>query len=222
LALSEEATARDEMEEVVALIEYDPVMSELETTVEEDGAILLEHLNAVKTKIAVVEFQIQQLPDTSPIIGVLEKKRASLLEEEMQIETVLTNEEQFHISQSALKKDEFYESVAPNFVESPPLQYILRSRQENNNLVVEANWDLEDEVSGSKEEWFRRFGDNLVADVPRRLMLVYNTSQMEAVSQKTQSSLLLLSSQSLRLFGRSSTLPSALVKVSGDWPIEPL
>ncbi len=75
IALSEEKASRDEMEEVVALIEFDPVMSELEAAIEEDEAILLQHKNAVETKILEVDSQIQALPTTSSQVPPLEGRK---------------------------------------------------------------------------------------------------------------------------------------------------
>jgi hypothetical protein len=163
-ALSQEKTSRDDIEEIVALIEFDPAMSELEAAIKEDEKILIEHQTAVKTEISLVDSQIQASPNTTTKVVPLELKKASLVKEEQQIEGALLNEEQFRISQSALKKDEYYSSVAPDFNVSPPLQYILRSNQIDNIVTVEKNWDEQDAKSGSKEEWFRRFGDMLVVD----------------------------------------------------------
>lgn len=42
---------------------------------------------------------------------------------------------QLLMTQSTLKKNEFYESVAPNFEESPPLQYIEASTFPDEELV---------------------------------------------------------------------------------------
>jgi hypothetical protein len=188
-ALSEVKTARDEMEEVVSLLNFDPTMSELEATFEEDEAILVEHLNSVEAEIDEVDSQLEALPDTAPEGVALGNKRGSLVEEEQHIEGALSNEEQFVISQSALKKDEFYESVAPDFVESPPLQYILRSRQADNDLTVETNWDGADEIFGSKEAWFRRFGSMLVVEIPNRLMLSHSPSKGGCIPEDTDLSI---------------------------------
>lgn len=178
LALSDEKVAREEMEEVIALIGFDPVMSELQTAIKDDERILKRHKDDVEDKISQVNSQIKAMPDSAPEIAVLEKKKDSLVAEELQIEDALDNEEKFVISQSALKKDELYESVAPDFSKSPPLQYILRSKQSNNGVsVVEKNWKTEDETAGSKEEWFRRFCEKLAIEVPRRLKLQYSQSK---------------------------------------------
>ena len=76
---------------------------------------LFEHKSAVTNKISQVDSQIQALPNLAPESVALEKKKASLVEEEMQIEGALLNEEQFRISQSALKKDEYYELGCSRF-----------------------------------------------------------------------------------------------------------
>ena len=191
-ALSEEKVSRNEMEELVSLIEFDPAMSQLEVAIEEDEALLKDHLNAVESEISHVDSQIEQLPAAAPKVVSLEKKRDSLVKEEIQIEDVLTNEEQFRLSQSALKKDEFYESVAPIFIAAPPLQYILRSSQHGTNLTVETNWDPEDETAGSKEEWFRRFGDMVASEVPKRLIKVYNTSTGGCITEDTDLSVVVI------------------------------
>lgn len=178
VALSGEKQARDEMEELVSLIEFDPVLSEIEGTTEEDEAVLKDHLAAVEAEILEVDSQIKALPKAAPAtkVAALDNKLESLMEEENQIEEALVNEEQFRLSQSALVKDEFYESVAPDFVATPPLEYVLRSSLSGTNLTVEINWDPLDEVSGSKEEWFRRYGDMIVVDIPKRLFKAYNTT----------------------------------------------
>jgi len=174
VALSDEIVALGEMREAVALVDFDPTMSQLEASVKEDEAILVDHLDAVETKIADVKAQLQQVSGSE---GTgLEKQKGSLEEEETKIEKVLSDQDKFLISESAFKKDEYYNSVAPDFLGSPPLQYILRSRPSGDSVTVEINWDPQDEAAGSKEEWFRKFGDIIVKEVPRRLKLVYNTS----------------------------------------------
>lgn len=174
LALSQERSALEEMEEVIALIEFDPTMSDLEITLEEDEKVLVKHLGLVETEIDRVDTQIQELPNKAPKTLALETKKDSLLDEEHQVEEVLKTRDHFLISESALKKEEYYSSVGPDFEAFPPLQYVLRSRQDGEDLTVEANWDAADEVADSKESWFRRFGDALVADIPAWLVQVYS------------------------------------------------
>lgn len=203
LALSETKTAKNEMKEAVDLIEFDPKMSQLEANVEQDVAALVEHLDNVEAAITEVEAQLQALPDeTTPEASALKTKLESLVKEEKQIEEVLANDEQFLVSQSALKKEEMYQSTAPNFKQSPPLQYVetssspenglpkgdtallqylLRSRTSEENIDKQANWDAADETAGSKEEWFRRFGDRLVADLETR----YVTIDLVVLSKST-------------------------------------
>lgn len=184
LALSQEKALRDEMEELVALIEFDPVFSELEADIDEDVVILLEHKMAVLTEILHVDLQIQALLDGAPEVIALEKKRDCLVAEERQIEKALSNRGQFRFSQSALKKDEFYESVAPDFDKSPALQYNFRSRQSGNDFSMEFSWISQKETAGSKEEWFRRFGEMAVVDVLRRLRLAYNTTNGGCIAEE--------------------------------------
>jgi hypothetical protein len=75
-----------------------------------------------------------------------------------------------------LKKDEYYETVAPDFEEYPPLQYILRSSQEGDKLTIERSWDPENEASNPKEAWFRRFGESLIVNVHSWISQVYGIS----------------------------------------------
>lgn len=165
---------KDEMEEVISLNQFDPSISDLKNTNPNDEATLLELKQAVEAEILQVQSQIQALPESSDKIAALENKKEFLLKEKADIEEALSGNHEFTISQSALKKDQFYVSVAPDFDESPPLQYILTTTQTNANLMAKKNWDDQSETSGSKEEWFRRFGD-LLAILPRRLRLVYKT-----------------------------------------------
>lgn len=177
LSLTDEKRLRDEMEEVVALIDLNPAMGQ-------DEATLLELKDAVEAEILQVESQIEALPESSGEIATLERKKQSLLAEKTEIEEALSNQNEFTISQSALKKGEFYDSVAPDFNEFPPLQYILTSTLAGTNLTVQKNWGNE-ETSGSKEEWFRRFGDLLVM-LPRRLIRVYNTTTGGCITEETE------------------------------------
>jgi len=177
LALADERSALDELEEVFALIEFDPTMTNLESTIKEDEEVLVNHLGSVETEIKNVDSQINEVPETSsPDASALEKKKDLLVEEEHQIENALMNQEHFLISESALKKDQFYESVSPDFGTSPPLQYILKYRKEGNKMTVISNWDEKGKDSNPKESWFRRFGDYLVADVPVWLVMAFNTT----------------------------------------------
>lgn len=134
----------------------------------------MEHLGTVEASIAEVESELQGLSETAPeVVTALETKRDSLVDKETQIEEVLSNNEKFLITESALKKDELYESVSPDFIESPPLQYIkmspstqedllvgdeallqyiLRARTSDADTATGTNWDVADETAGSKEE----------------------------------------------------------------------
>lgn len=184
LALSAERLALDEMEEVISLIEFDPTMADLEATFGKDEAVLMNHLASVETEIVNVDSQIIEQPDHSSLeASALEKKKVSLLEEEHQIEDVLANQEHFLIGESALKKDEYYESVSADFLGSPTLQYVLKYRKEGKNKSVETNWNKNAAAQGPKEAWFRRFGDYLVDDVPAWLMLSFNTSEGGCITE---------------------------------------
>jgi len=80
VALSDEIVALGEMREAVALVDFDPTMSQLEASVNEDEAILVDHLDAVETKIANIKAQLQQVSGSE---GTgLEKQKGSLEEEE--------------------------------------------------------------------------------------------------------------------------------------------
>lgn len=91
-----------------------------------------------------------------PEVEALENKRYSLVGEEMQVGEVLTSHTKFRISQSAQKKDEFYASVAPDFADSPPVQYISRSSQNDDGEATDTM------------EWFQLFGDRVTEDILKR------------------------------------------------------
>ena len=64
LALSEERSVLDEMEEAIALKEFAPEMSDLETATEKDEKVIVKHLDSVESEIHNVDFQIEELPMT--------------------------------------------------------------------------------------------------------------------------------------------------------------
>lgn len=192
LALSQLKAWRDEMEEVIALAEFDPVMSGLDGDSDRDETVLEVHKNNVETEIIIVESQLRAVPTNSSEAVALENKKESLVAEEVQIEEALENEEEFDIGQSALKKDEMYDALAPDFDESPPLRYVLRFTKDGNNMTVEKNWNPENEAPGSKAEWFRKLGDMVVVDVPRRLMLIYNSDMGGCVTEDSELSVVVV------------------------------
>lgn len=186
LALSEERSALDEMEEAIALIEYDPNLDGLEAAVKKDKKILVKHLDAVEHEIDHVDDQLKELPDTAPETSALATKKDLLVEEEHQIEEVLTNQDHFLISESALKKDEYYTAVAPDYEEFPPLQYVVQATRNGKDLTVETNWDRGSERSDPKKSWYGRFGDNIVEDLVAWLPVAYNDAKGGCITQDTE------------------------------------
>lgn len=70
IALSDEKLAQDEMEETIALIDFDPTMSQLEASVKKDEKILKNHLNAIETEIDDVESELQQAASGPKVTGL--------------------------------------------------------------------------------------------------------------------------------------------------------
>jgi len=58
--------------------------------------------------------------------------------------------------------------------------------------MVETNWDPQDEAAGSKEEWFQKFGDIIVKEVPCQLKLVYNTSTGGCIKEDAELSVMVV------------------------------
>lgn len=171
LALADLKMSRDAMEETVALISFDPTLSELLPTDETRDIALLQHLGAVETEVAAVDSQMNEVPDSALVLPSLGRKRESLVKEEMEVEAVLTSDNTFPISKSALKKDEYYQTKAPDFDEVPPLQLLARSRQPDDNIGRTATRPL------SREEWLSNFFDSLATGALLRVLNGYKLSQ---------------------------------------------
>jgi hypothetical protein len=169
LALAELKMTRDKVEEVIAILGFDPTLSNLRPGTDNAATILLlKHMGLLESEMAIVDSRIQELADTDPAFATaLERKRASLLEEEMDVETALTSKEPFHIGHSALKKDEYYQSVAPDSAESPPMEYTSDSSPTGTSHDKAA-------TAMSREEWFQRFTDMVADRVKTRLLLGFD------------------------------------------------
>lgn len=161
LALDDLRVSRDVMEDAIALMGFDPALSGLDSDIEEDEIALLKHSAAVDDMLTLVNAQIAKLPDDSAEIAGLEMKQAALEQEQLDIQKALAGEIQFQIGNSALKKDEYYKAVSPDFDKNPPLKYVLQSSETNETIVEHGGV--------SKEEYFRNFGESVTSELLTRL-----------------------------------------------------
>lgn len=191
IALADLKMARDKMTEVVSLIDFDPVLSDLSPTAEEDEIKLLRHLGEVETEVSRVDSQMQELPE-APGVMALSRKRGSLVEEQMEVEEVLTADVPFRISHSALKKDEYYQSVSPNFEETPPLEYLSRARQPELTEGPNNHLSRSRQPAASRKEWFQAFGESLVEDIQARLLLGYNSQAGGCITEESDLSVVMV------------------------------
>lgn len=161
-----------DIQDLILMIELNPDMIMLEAEYEVDKQILTDHLEDVKAAIGELDVEMAALPVDAPETIPLLRQRAPLVEEQKQVEGAISSASAFGLGQSELLRKELLESLTPGCDVDPPLVYTLRSFQ--GYQASDTNWSPEEETNGSKEEWYRKFGDLIAQRVPERLTYLYN------------------------------------------------
>lgn len=175
--------AYNDMKRLTALIKYDGTEK---VAIEQELFVLGEELVG---KIEKVELQIEDLENAMDLtkdemdLLNLGRTRDTLVTEQVSLEDLqLTNEEILN-EQLDIKQAFFEEEILPDWSREEPLQFIAKSYGQEKKSAT--NWNRANEPTGSKEEWFGKFGNLVLEEVPHRLTMAFNITTGGCIEHNT-------------------------------------